>query len=271
MIKILFCGDVVGKSGRKILNDCLPRVKELLDLDVVIVNGENAAHGFGISPRIYADFMRMGVQVITLGNHAFDKADIFPVLAEQNNIIRPLNFPENTIGKGACVYETAAGVKVAVVQLLGHVYMRAVDNPFLCMEAWLNAHQKGKDYDVLVVDFHAEATAEKIGMGHFLDGKASLVVGTHTHIPTADARLLNNKTAYITDVGMCGDYDSVIGMKKETAVARFTSAEKKGRLQPAESAGTFCAVCAHIDETTGAALKIFPVRLGAALENTHEL
>lgn len=270
-MKLLFCGDVVGKAGRKIVHHVVPILREKLNIDVVIANGENAAHGFGITPRIFDEFIKHGTDVVTLGNHSFDKTDIFPVLAENNVIVRPLNFPENTIGKGWCIFTTPTGVRVAIVQLIGRVYMRSAEDPFSAMEKWLNTHQKGIDYDILFVDFHAEATAEKVAMGHFLDGRASVVIGTHTHIPTADYHILPNKTAYMTDVGMCGDYDSVIGMQKESALARFFTPDKKGRLQPAETNSTFCGVCVEIDEKTGQAIKIFPIRIGNALENTHEI
>lgn len=271
-MKILFCGDVVGKAGRKVLADCLKKLKEELQLDMIIANSENAAHGFGITPKIYDELCRYGVDVMTLGNHAFDKADIFPALDSESNIIRPLNYPENTIGKGSCFFTTSKGLRVAVVQLLGHIFMRReVDDPFDVVSNWLQTYNKHRDYDILTVDFHAEATAEKVGMGYFLDGKASLVVGTHTHIPTADARILPNGTAFISDVGMCGDYNSIIGMEVEGALSRFLLSDGKGFLQPAENKGTFCAVCAEINETTGAAVKIFPIRIGAILENTHKI
>lgn len=270
-MRVLFCGDIVGKSGRKLVASCLPKLKKQLCLDMVIVNGENAAHGFGITPRIYDELIRNGVHVITLGNHSFDKPDIFPVLDSAQNIIRPLNYPENTIGKGWCFHTTEKGIRVAVVQLLGHTFMRAVADPFECIEKWIKTYNRTEHYDILIVDFHAEATAEKVALGHFLDGYAGLVAGTHTHIPTADAHILNGGTAYISDIGMCGDYDSVIGMKKEGALIRFLTPDKKGRLQPAEAEGTFCAVCADIDEKTGLATQIFPVRIGAALENTHQI
>lgn len=270
-MRILFCGDVVGKAGRKLVFSCLPKLKEQLSLDFIAVNGENAAHGFGISPKIYEEFLKHGTDAVTLGNHSFDKPDIFPVLVEKNNIIRPLNYPENTVGKGFCILETALGIKVAVVQLMGRVFMRSIDDPFVAIQQWLSKYKRGKDYDVLVVDFHAEATAEKVAMGHYLDGHASLVVGTHTHIPTADARILPYGTGYISDIGMCGDYDSVIGMRKEGALLRFLGDAPRGRLEPAEAHSTFCAVCADIDETTGKTRTIFPVRIGEALENTHEV
>ena len=270
-MKILFCGDVVGKAGRKLVLSCLPKLKEKLKLDFIIVNGENAAHGFGINPKIYQAFLDHGADVITLGNHSFDKADIFPILDSADNIVRPMNYPENTVGKGFCIITTNNGVRVAVVQLLGNVFMRSTESPFLTVQKWLETYKRGKDYDVLVVDFHAEATAEKVALGHYLDGHASLVVGTHTHIPTADAHILSSGTAYISDIGMCGDYDSVIGMKKELAFPRFLGVDRRGRLEPAEKNATFCAVCADIDEKTGVAREIFPVRIGHTLENTHEV
>ena len=270
-MKILFCGDVVGKAGRKLVLSSLPKLKEKLGLDFIIVNGENAAHGFGINPKMYNAFLEHGTDVITLGNHSFDKPDIFPILNEADNIIRPMNYPENTVGKGFCIVKSASGVRVAVVQLLGSVFMRSVESPFQSIQNWLQKYKRGQDYDVLVVDFHAEATAEKVALGHYLDGHASLVVGTHTHIPTADAHVLSSGTAYISDIGMCGDYDSVIGMKKELAFPRFLGGDRKGRLEPAEKNATFCAVCADIDEKTGRAREIFPVRIGQTLENTHEV
>lgn len=270
-MKILFCGDVVGKAGRKLVLSLLPKLREKLNLDFIIVNGENAAHGFGISPKIYKAFIDKGADVITLGNHSFDKPDIFPILEEENNIVRPLNYPENTVGKGVCIVSNQNGIRVAVMQLIGTVFMRQNESPFEVAQKWLATHKRGVDYDVLVVDFHAEATAEKVALGHYLDGHASLVVGTHTHIPTADAHVLSSGTAYISDIGMCGDYDSVIGMKKELAFPRFLTTDKRGRLEPAEKNATFCAVCVDIDEKTGRAREIFPVRIGQTLENTHEV
>lgn len=270
-MKILFCGDVVGKAGRKLLLEKLPELKTEFNLDMVIVNAENAAHGFGLTPKLYQEIVNGGADVLTMGNHTFDKKEINSILETADNIVRPLNYPENTIGKGFCVHTTLSGVRVAVVQLLGSVYMRAVENPFECVRDWLKSHLKGQDYDVLVVDMHAEATAEKVAMGHYLDGQAALVVGTHTHIPTADAHILPGGTAYITDLGMCGDYDSVIGMLKENAISRFFPCKRKERLAPAEQEATVCAVCVDIDEKTGLAKDIFPIRVGATLENTHNL
>lgn len=264
-MKILFCGDVVGKSGREALARYLPVVREQYGIGPVIVNGENAAHGFGLTPKIYQSFLRTGVHAVTLGNHSFDKADINETLDAEPTLIRPMNYPENTIGKGYCVFEQG-GVKIGVVQVMGRVFMRPVDDPFQTMDTFFKTHTQGRDYDVLVVDFHAEATAEKVAMGHFLDGRATLVVGTHTHIPTADMRVLPGGTGFQTDVGMCGDYQSVIGMTVASVMPRFVGAG--GRLQPAEGTGTFCGVIADIDEQTGHCRTMTQVILGANLHNT---
>ena len=262
-MKILFCGDVVGKSGRAVLAGVLPRLKKELAVDLVIVNGENAAHGFGLTPKLYQSFIRLGADVVTLGNHSFDKADINEALNSEQSLVRPMNYPENTIGHGFCIVEKN-GVRVCVAQLLGKVFMRPIEDPFKTIDTFIQSHQS--DYDLLIVDFHAEATAEKIGMGYFLDGRASLVIGTHTHTPTADARILPNGTGYQTDAGMCGDYDSVIGMTVASALPRFSGVQQ--RLIPAEQTGTFCGTLADIDIKTGRCIQITPVRIGPHLINT---
>lgn len=270
-MKLLFCGDVIGKAGRRVVFDTVPKLRRQLGLDMVIVNAENATHGFGLTPRHYEEFLKYGTDVITLGNHSFDKPEIFPILETRDNIVRPLNYPENTIGRGWCLFTTKSGMRVAVVQLIGQIYMKPAKDPFCVIDEWLKTHVKGVDYDVLFVDFHAEATAEKNGLGHFVDGRASIIVGTHTHIPTADYRILPKGTAYMSDVGMCGDYDSVIGMVTAGALTRFCSPDHKGRLQPAEVNGTFCAIYVEINDTTGMPIRISPVRMGAFLENTFVL
>lgn len=268
-MKILFCGDAVGQSGRSMVFKAVPALRQQLNIDFVIANGENAAHGFGLTPKIYQAFLANGTDVVTLGNHSFDKQDINPVLEDTDSaLVRPLNYPENTIGRGFCI-RTVGNIRIAVLQLLGKVFMRPMEDPFQTATTFMKTYQKGRDYDILIVDFHAEATAEKMGMGYFWDGIASLVVGTHTHIPTADARILPQGTGYMTDVGMCGDYHSIIGMTVDSALPRFTGTV--GRLSPAEKEGTFCGVVADIDETTGVCRRIFPVRIGAHLENTHEI
>lgn len=273
-MKLLFCGDVVGRSGRRQIADVVPQLKRIYNLDVVIVNGENAAHGFGLTPKLFDELVRFGADIVTLGNHSFDKADVVQIFDRpMAALVRPLNYPENTVGRGFVIKELSCGIKIAVVQLLGRIFMRPVTDPFQSISEWLETYKKGRDYDVLVVDFHAEATAEKRAMGAFLDGKALLVVGTHTHIPTADACVLPGGTGYMTDVGMCGDYLSVIGMQTQGALARFLTPNKTTRLSPAEDVGTFCGVIVEWtpDQKGMGIQQIFPVRVGAHLENTINL
>lgn len=267
-MRLVFAGDVVGKAGRNAIKKFLPMVQEKLNPDCIVINAENAAHGFGITEKNYWEFRNQGVDIITLGNHSFDKEDIFSLLQTDAPIVRPLNLPENTIGTGFYIKELAGGKKIAVVQLLGKLFMKSVADPFGAIENWLQEYRVGKDYDVLLVDFHAEATAEKMSMGFFLDGRATLVAGTHTHIPTADAMILPAGTGYITDVGMCGDYHSVIGMQVKEAIARFINAGEKGYLKPAETNSTFCAVVVDTEENSLCAKNIFPIRLGDFLQNT---
>lgn len=259
-MKILFVGDVVGKAGRKALGTYLPQLKDKADF--IIINGENAAHGFGITPKLFQGMVALGTDVVTLGNHSFDKSEANDILNMAPNLIRPMNYPENTIGHGYCIIEKK-GVRVCVAQVLGKVFMRPVADPFACMDNFIRTHQK--EYDLLILDVHAEASAEKIGMAYFLDGRAALVLGTHTHIPTADARILPNGTGLQTDVGMCGDYDSVIGMTVASALPRFQGVQQ--RLVPAEGEGTFCAVWADVDEKTGRCQSIRPICLGPHLIN----
>ncbi len=266
-MKLLFCGDVVGKTGRKAVMERVPLLRQAWDLDMVIVNGENAAHGFGLNPKLFNEFLAHGVDVITMGNHTFDKQEIIPVLQESPQIIRPLNYPENTVGKGATFFTLLNGTRVAVVQLLGQVYMKPATSAFTCIENWIAANRK--NYDVLVVDIHAEASAEKNALAHFLDGHAALVVGTHTHIPTADARIFPNGTGFMTDIGMCGDYNSVIGMTKTEAINRFFNRLPRN-LSPATGPADFCAVYAEIDEATNMCIAITPVRLGARLDRRED-
>jgi len=261
-MRVLFGGDVVGKSGRSVVTDWLPKFKKELKPDLVILNGENAAHGFGLTPKLFQGFLKLGVDVVTLGNHSFDKADINETLDQADNLIRPLNYPENTIGHGFCLLEKN-GIRVCVVQLIGKVFMRPTEDPFTAIDSFIKAHQK--KYDILIVDFHAEATAEKVGMGYYLDGRASLVLGTHTHIPTADARILPGGTGIQTDVGMCGDYNSVIGMTVESALPRFSGVQQ--RLVPAEGEGTFCGTLADIDDKTGKCTAIRSLIVGPYLMN----
>jgi 2',3'-cyclic-nucleotide 2'-phosphodiesterase len=264
-MRILMCGDVVGKSGRQAILNNIEDLRARLALDFVLVNGENAAHGFGISEKICATFYEVGVDVITTGNHVWDQREIMNYIDSDPKLLRPINYPARTPGAGSGVFETQAGKKVLVIHPMGRLFMDPLDDPFQAVEGVLAKYALGQDVDAIIVDMHAEATSEKMAMGHHCDGRASVVVGSHSHVPTADAQVLPGGTAYQTDMGMCGDYNSVIGMIKETAVARFTSKLPAGRLEPASEEATLCAVLVETDDTTGLAKSIEPVRLGGRL------
>ena len=264
-MKILIVGDVVGKSGREAVAAHLPGLRTELDLDFVIVNGENAAHGFGITDKICAGLYAAGADVITTGNHVWDQRDIINYIDTDPNLLRPLNFPEGTPGRGVGVFEARGGRKVLVIHPMCRLFMDPLDDPFAGAEAALGKYILGANVDAILVDVHGEATSEKQAMGHVLDGRVSAVVGTHTHVPTADHRVLSGGTAYMTDLGMTGDYNSVIGMKKKAAVGRFMTKMPQGRLEPAEGEATFCAAFIETDDASGLARRIQPVRLGGRL------
>jgi len=266
-MKILFLGDVVGRAGRELALKELPVLKKAMALDFVVVNAENAAHGFGLTPKMFDAFKRAGANVITMGNHTFDKKDIFPVLTDNPDIVRPANYPEGTIGQGSTIYTLPDGRKIGIIQVLGQTFMPKNEAPFKFLEQFYEKHPLGSDLQAIIVDVHAEATSEKMAMGFLSDGKASLVAGTHTHIPTADAMILPKGTGYITDIGMCGDYYSIIGMTVDSALPRFMG-QPPVRLNPAEENGTVCAVYIETDDKTGLCQKIYPVRRGAHLINT---
>lgn len=267
-MKLLFCGDIVGRPGRNAIAAHLPGLRDSLALDFVVANGENAAAGFGITAKICGLLYDAGVDVITTGNHAFDQREIIPHLDNDMRILRPANYPPGTPGKGATVVRTADGKEVLVIQVMLRLFMEALDDPFRGVEEAIAEHRIGESVDAIIVDVHGEATSEKSAMGHFLDGRVSMVVGSHSHVPTADARILANGTAYLTDAGMCGDYDSVIGMAKEEAIARFVTRMRKERLTPATGEGTLSAVLVETDDATGLARMIAPVRRGGVLEDT---
>src|ERR1700722_3588820 len=220
-MRILFIGDVIGRPGRDVVNAELPRLIDTLSLDFVIVNGENAAGGFGITRAIAEEFFGLGIDVISTGNHWADQKEIFTLIETEDRILRPQNYPKGTPGRGANLYTTPGGGRVLVINAMGRVFMDALDDPFASVEAQLSACPLGEGADAIVVDFHAEATSEKMAMGHFCDGRASLVVGTHQHVPTADAQIFPGGTAYQSDAGACADYDSVIGMDKAEPVLGF--------------------------------------------------
>jgi metallophosphoesterase (TIGR00282 family) len=262
-MRLLLCGDVVGRPGREVVMAQMPRLRRELALDFVIVNGENAAHGFGITDKICLELYECGVDVITTGNHAWDRREIIPYIATDERLLRPLNYPPGTPGNGVCAKALADGRRVVVINAMARLFMDAIDDPFRAVDAALAAHPLGA-FDAVVIDFHGEATSEKMAMGHFADGRVSLVVGTHSHVPTADAQILPKGTAYQTDAGMCGDYDSVIGMQKEAAIARFVT-KLPVRLEVAEGEATLCGVFIETDDGTGLARRVAPLRLGGRL------
>jgi len=235
-------------------------------LELVVVNGENAAGGFGITEAIYRELLDAGVDAVTLGNHSWDQREALVFIERAERLIRPLNYPRGTPGRGAAVVETRAGRRALVINLLGRVFMNAYDDPFAALERELEACPLRTATDAIIVDIHCEATSEKQGVGFFCDGRASLVVGTHTHVPTADHQILPCGTAYISDVGMTGDYDSVIGMQKDEPMRRLTSAFPSARFEPALGPATLCGVAVETDDATGLARHVAPVRIGGRLE-----
>lgn len=268
-MKILICGDVVGRSGRDALAEHLPELKRRLNPDFTVVNAENAAHGFGLTRKITGEVLEMGADVITTGNHVWDQREIIDWIGEEDRVIRPINFPEGTPGRGSNVFSTGDGRRVMVMQPMGRLFMDPLDDPFAAVDRALRNQRLGRpaggNLDAVIVDFHAETTSEKMAMGHYLDGRVSVVVGTHTHVPTGDAQILPNGTAYQSDLGMCGDYNSVIGMKKEAAIDRFIKKMPGTRLEPAEGEATVCAVFVETDDHSGLARLIDPVRVGGRL------
>jgi len=268
-MRILYFGDVVGRRGREAVMARAPELRERLALDFVIACGENAAAGFGITAKICQAFYEAGVECITLGNHAWDQREIVGYIDGDPKLLRPVNYPAGTPGRGLAVYEARGGRKIVVVQVMTRLFMDPLDDPFRALDAALDQHRLGASADAIVVDIHGEATSEKMALGHHVDGRASMAVGTHTHVPTADAMILPGGTAYQTDIGMCGDYDSVIGMKKEIALARFIRKMPGERLAPADGEATVCAVFVETDDATGLARRIEPLRLGGKLAETE--
>ena len=264
-MRLLFLGDIVGRVGREAVLEHVPGLRRDLKLDFVIANGENAAHGFGITAKICEELYEAGVDAITLGNHAFDQREALTYIERDERLIRPVNFPEGTPGKGANLFEAATGGRVLVINVMARVFMDPLDDPFAAIADALDACPLGVGADVIVIDIHGEATSEKMAMGHFADGRASLVVGTHSHVPTADAQIFPGGTAYQTDAGACADYNSVIGMEKDEPLNRFVRKIPQGRFTPAEGEATLCGVYLETDPKSGLATRIVPVRLGGRL------
>jgi hypothetical protein len=268
ILRILFVGDVVGRTGRTALSEYLPGMIRDWALDLVVVNGENAAGGFGITEGIYQEFLDAGADAITLGNHSWDQREALVFIERAPRLIRPANFPRGTPGRGSALIDTKRGQRALVINAMGRVFMTPLDDPFAVINLELEACPLREAADAIVVDFHGEASSEKQAIGFFCDGRASLVVGTHTHVPTADHQVLSGGTAYITDAGMTGDYDSVIGMQKEEPLRRFTTGIPSSRFEPALGAATLSGVAVETDDATGLALRIAPVRVGGRLEPT---
>jgi metallophosphoesterase (TIGR00282 family) len=263
-MRLLFLGDVVGRAGRDAVAERLPRLIGEHGFDFVVVNGENASHGRGLTEAHFAELRAAGADAVTLGDHAWDQRDTLTYIGREPTLLRPINMPTGNPGRGANLIEGRNGHRVLVINALGRVFMDPVDDPFRAVEAAIAACPLGEQADAVIVDFHTEATSEIQAMGFFLDGKASLVVGTHTHIPTADARILRSGTALMADAGMCGDYDSIIGVDVEEPLGRFLTGIANGRFTPAEGEATVSGVAIETD-AKGLAVKVSPVRVGGTL------
>ena len=257
----------MGRSGRTGVAEKLPKLRADWGLDFVVVNGENASQGAGLTGEHAKALLDAGADCLTLGDHAFDQRDMLQVIEQEPRIIRPLNFSKVAPGKGFRIFEATQGRRILVTQVLGQVFMkRPFDDPFSAVEAVLKTHRMGAAVQAALVDVHAEATSEKMAMGHWCDGQASLVVGTHTHVPTADHQILTGGTAYLSDAGMCGDYNSVIGMEKLEPLKRFITGMASARFEPAGGPATLSGVYVETDDKTGRALRVVPVRQGGRLE-----
>ena len=265
-MRILFVGDVVGRSGRTAVAEHLPEMIRNWSLDLVVVNGENAAGGFGITEAIYQEFVDAGADAITLGNHSWDQREALVFIERAPRLIRPANFPPGTPGRGAALIDTKSGKRALVINAIGRVFMTPFDDPFAVLARELAACPLREAADAVVVDFHGEASSEKQAVGYFCDGRASLVVGTHTHVPTSDHQILPAGTAYMTDAGMTGDYDSIIGMQKDEPMRRFTSGIPAARFEPALGPATLSGIAVETDDATGLAVKVAPVRVGGRLD-----
>lgn len=264
-MKFLFLGDVVGRAGRDAVSERLPGLIARHGFDFVVVNGENASHGKGLIESHFQSIRDAGADIVTLGDHAFDQREALSYIEREPTLIRPINYAPGTPGRGAMMVEGRNGHRVLVVNALGRVFMPPIDDPFRAVEAAIADAPLGHVADAIIVDFHTEATSEIQAMGHFLDGRVSLVVGTHTHIPTADYRVLKGGTAFQADAGMCGDFDSIIGTETDEPLNRFLTGIPGGRFVPAEGEATLCGIAVETDPRTGLAVKVAPLRLGGVL------
>ena len=268
-MRILFIGDVVGRSGRAVVNERLPGLVKDWKLDLVVVNGENAAGGFGITEVIYNELIDAGADAVTLGNHSWDQREALVFIERAPRLIRPVNYPKGTPGRGAALVNTKNGKRALVINAMGRIFMDAMDDPFAAVERELAACALKSGADAIVLDMHCEATSEKQSMGYFVDGRVSLVVGTHTHCPTADHRIMPGRTAFVSDVGMTGDFESVIGMNKDEPLNRFLRKIPGSKFEPASGPATLCGLAVETDDSTGLATRVGPVRLGGVLEQAR--
>ncbi len=268
-MRILFVGDVVGRSGRTVVLERLPGLIKDWKLDLVVVNGENAAGGFGITEVIYNELLDAGADAVTLGNHAWDQREALVFIERAPRLVRPLNYPKGTPGRGAALVDTKNGKRALVVNAMGRIFMDPLDDPFAAIERELAACALGKDADAIILDMHCEATSEKQSMGYFVDGRVSLMVGTHTHAPTADHRIMPGRTAFVSDVGMTGDFESCIGMNKDEPLNRFLRKLPGSKFEPATGPATLCAIAVETDDASGLAAKVGAVRLGGILEEAR--
>jgi len=268
-MRILFIGDVVGRSGRTIVIERLPDLIGKWKLDLVVINGENAAGGFGITEVIYNELIDAGADAITLGNHAWDQREALVFIERAPRLIRPLNYPKGTPGRGAALVDTKNGKRALVINAMGRIFMDPLDDPFAAIERELSACALKSGADAIVIDFHCEATSEKQAMGYFADGRASLVVGTHTHAPTADDRVLPAGTAFMSDVGMTADYDSIIGMNKDEPLNRFLRKLPGAKFEASNGPATLSGLAVETNDATGLACKVGAVRLGGILQEAR--
>lgn len=265
-MRIIFLGDVMGRTGRDGVAQRLPQLKADLQADFAVVNGENAAGGYGLTDKICRELNAAGADIVTTGNHVWDQREFMQQIDALPYVLRPLNLPAGQPGRGFAFATNKDGKRLLVIHAMGQLGMEPVDSPFIAIDRVLKDHPLGQKTDAILVDLHAEMTSEKMGMGHFCDGRASLVIGTHTHVPTADTMILPNGTGYQTDAGMCGDYDSVIGMSKDEAVFRMsTRLPTLAKMKPAENEATLCGVLVVTDDKTGLATEIHPLRVGGRL------
>jgi len=266
-MKILFIGDIYGRSGREVLEKHLPTLKDKYNPDIIIVNGENAAQGRGITVKICEQFYTIGVDVITTGNHIWSQREIIPYINRDPKLLRPINLPDNVPGKGAYIFQTRSGQRIKVINAMCRIFMDPIENPFTHVEKEIEHDIIGQNIDAIFLDFHGEASSEKMAMGHYLDGRITALIGTHTHVPSADHHIMEHGTAFMSDAGMSGDYDSVIGARKDIPITKFVKNMPGERLIPANGEGTLCGALVT-STATGRAKSIYPIRIGGILSQS---